>query len=190
MEGHAHEALTGIAAVALAALVCGMLLERLRQLSPQLDGLKERIGAITEELMQENAIELSATGQPGGTLGIRVTQVTRADLGLVRYGYFGLNTSDIERQRAFYEMLGFKGEIYPAGPETSTTFARSLGFDDNYLIYVSLHSLQNPPVMPFVDTVQFRGDSYREEPPYTHLNHIGMACATYSPPISTAHSPI
>ncbi|MEK9723230.1 MAG: cation:proton antiporter, partial [Rhodospirillaceae bacterium] len=31
MEGHAHEALTGIAAVALAALVCGMVLERLRQ---------------------------------------------------------------------------------------------------------------------------------------------------------------
>ena len=31
MEGHAHEALTGIAAVALAALACGVILERLRQ---------------------------------------------------------------------------------------------------------------------------------------------------------------
>ena len=31
MEGHAHEALTGIAAVAVAALACGVILERLRQ---------------------------------------------------------------------------------------------------------------------------------------------------------------
>lgn len=31
MEGHAHEALTGIAIVALAALACGVVLERLRQ---------------------------------------------------------------------------------------------------------------------------------------------------------------
>ena len=34
--------------------------------------------------------------------------------------------------------------------------------------------------MPFVDTVQFRGDSYRGEPPYAQLNHIGMTYATYS----------
>ena len=31
MHGYSHEALTGIAAVALAALACGMTLERLRQ---------------------------------------------------------------------------------------------------------------------------------------------------------------
>jgi catechol 2,3-dioxygenase-like lactoylglutathione lyase family enzyme len=84
------------------------------------------------------------------------------------------------RQRAFYDTLGFKGEIYPAGPETSTTFARSLGFPDDYLIYVALTSLQNPPLPPFVDTVQFRGDSYRDEPPYAKLNHVGMTYATYS----------
>jgi catechol 2,3-dioxygenase-like lactoylglutathione lyase family enzyme len=34
--------------------------------------------------------------------------------------------------------------------------------------------------MPFVDTVQFRGDSYRDEPPYAKLNHLGMSYATYS----------
>ena len=28
--------------------------------------------------------------------------------------------------------------------------------------------------------MQFRGNSYREEPPYANLNHIGMAYATYS----------
>ncbi len=131
-------------------------------------------------LQSDNAIDVSIPSGVDGSLDIRVTQITQADLGLLHQGYFGLNTSDIERQRAFYEMLGFKGEIYPAGPETSTTFARSLGFEDNYLIYVSLHSLQNPPVMPFVDTVQFRGESYRSEPPYANLNHIGMAYATYS----------
>ncbi|MCP4172774.1 MAG: hypothetical protein GY758_18590 [Fuerstiella sp.] len=34
------------------------MLHRLRQLSPQTNGLKERIGAISEELMQENAADL------------------------------------------------------------------------------------------------------------------------------------
>jgi catechol 2,3-dioxygenase-like lactoylglutathione lyase family enzyme len=131
-------------------------------------------------LKTENTIEVRVSGGSAATCGVRVTQVTRADLGLLRQGYFGLNTSDMARQRAFYDTLGFKGEIYPAGPETSTTFARSLGFPDDYLIYVALTSLENPPVPPFVDTVQFRGDSYRDEPPYAKLNHIGMAYATYS----------
>ena len=131
-------------------------------------------------LTKENTIEVRVPGMPSGKLGVRVTQVTQADLGLQRQGYFGLNTTDMERQRAFYKTLGFIGEVYPAGPETSTTFARALGFPDNYLIHVSLHSLEDPPTSPFVDTVQFRGNSYREEPPYPKLNHIGMAYATYS----------
>ena len=137
-------------------------------------GKHEAVIALT--LKKENTIEVSASAR----LGVRITQVTQADLGLLRQGYFGLNTSNMERQRAFYSTLGFIGEIYPAGPETSTTFARSLGFADDYLIHVSLHSLENPPTPPFVDTVQFRGDSFREEPPYAKLNHIGMAYATYS----------
>jgi len=131
-------------------------------------------------LKTENTIQVRVSGRPAAKCGVRVTQVTQADLGLLRQGYFGINTSDMARQRAFYETLGFKGEIYPAGPETSTTFARSLGFPDDYLIYVALTSLEDPPVPPFVDTVQFRGDSYRNEPPYANLNHIGMAYATYS----------
>ena len=131
-------------------------------------------------LKSANTIEVRVPGGRAGTCGVRVTQVTHADLGLLRQGYFGLNTSDMARQRAFYNTLGFKGEIFPAGPETSTTFARSLGFADDYLIYVALSSLEDPPVPPFADTVQFRGDSYRDEPPYANLNHIGMAYATYS----------
>ncbi len=131
-------------------------------------------------LQRENLIEVNASGASAGSLTVRVTQITKADLGLLRQGYFGLNTSDMERQRDFYKLLGFVGEIYPAGPETSTTFARSLGFQDDYLIRVSLHSLQDPPTPPFVDTVQFRGDSYRSESPYAQLNHIGMTYATYS----------
>jgi len=132
------------------------------------------------ELGKENTIEFRVPANTSGTCTLRITQVVKADLGLVRQGYFGLNTSDMVRQRAFYTTLGFKGEIYPAGPETSTTFARALGFADDYLIHVALTSLENPPSMPFVDTVQFRGDSFRDEPPYPKLNHIGMAYATYS----------
>ncbi len=152
-----------------------------RVVEPQ-DIHADRDVVVALALKQGNTIEVTLPAAPAGAGGleVRVTQVTQADLGLVRQGYFGLNTSDIERQRTFYEMLGFIGEIYPAGPETSTTFAQSLGFADDYLIHVSLHSLEDPPTMPFVDTVQFRGDSYREEPPYANLNHIGMAYATYS----------
>jgi catechol 2,3-dioxygenase-like lactoylglutathione lyase family enzyme len=131
-------------------------------------------------LKKENTIEVTVPGIPGGTLGVRVTQVTEADIGINIQGYFGLNTSDIERQRSLYKTLGFIGEIYPAGPETSEVFAQSLGFPENYLIHVSLHSLENPPTPPFVDTVEFRGNSYREEAPYASLNRIGMTYATYS----------
>ncbi|MBT7452133.1 MAG: hypothetical protein HN793_14945 [Rhodospirillaceae bacterium] len=132
------------------------------------------------ELTRENTIEVTVPGIPEGELGVRVTQTAEGDLGLLRQGYFGLNTTDIERQRTLYDTMGFIGEIYPAGPETSTTFAQSLGFPDDYLIYVSLHSLEDPPTQPFVDTVEFRGNSYREEPPYAKLNHIGMTYGTYS----------
>ena len=135
---------------------------------------------IALNLQKENTIEVRVPGLPTGALVVRVTQVTEADFGILRQGYFGLNSSDMVRQRAFYETLGFIGEIYPAGPETSTTFAQSLGFPEDYLIHVSLHSLTDPPTQPFVDTVQFRGNSYREEPPYANLNHIGMTYATYS----------
>lgn len=131
-------------------------------------------------LGKDNTLEVGGTSSSTGTLGIRITQIATADLGLERQGYFGLNTSDMERQRAFYRLLGFKGEVFPAGPETSQTFAQSLGFEDDYLIYVSLHSLQDPPMPPFVDTVQFRGDSFREELPYARLNHLGMTYASYT----------
>lgn len=138
----------------------------------------EVVVAVT--LKKENTIEVIVPGVPGGSLGVRVTQITQADLGLLRQGYFGLNTTDMKRQREFYTTLGFTGEIYPAGPETSTTFAQALGFPEDYLIHVALTSLQDPPEPPFVDTVEFRGDSYRNEPPYANLNHLGMAYATYS----------
>ncbi len=139
-------------------------------------------GEVVLPLMLEktNHIEVTVPGMPTGSLGVRVTQVAEADLGLQRQGYFGLNTTDMEIQRKFYETLGFIGEVYPAGPETSTTFAQALGFPEDYLIHVSLHSLEDPPTPPFVDTVQFRGNAYREEPPYPSLNRIGMAYATYS----------
>ena len=130
-------------------------------------------------LQSKNALRVNFSDGSPDTANIRITQMTEADLGLERQGYFGLNTTDIERQREYYKTLGFIGEIYPAGPETSTSFARSLGFEDDYLIYVSLHSLQDPPEPPFVDTVQFRGASFRSEPPYAALNHLGMTYATY-----------
>ena len=63
------------------------------------------------DLDQENTIEVTVPGMPSGQLGVRVTQVTQADLGLTGQAYFGLNTSDMDRQRAFYGALGFIGEV-------------------------------------------------------------------------------
>ncbi len=129
-------------------------------------------------LNQENTIEVRVLGKPGGKLGVRVTQFTQADLNIKAQVYFGVNTSDFFNQLAFYDTLGFAPDIYPAGPEECKTFAQSLGFPDNYLIRVALTSLSGAP--PWIDTVGFRDFSYRDDPPYANLNHIGMAYATYS----------
>jgi len=129
-------------------------------------------------LNQENTIEVRVLGKPGGKLGVRVTQFTEADLNVKAQVYFGLNTSNFFDQLDFYSTLGIVGHIYPAGPEQCKTFAQSLGFPDDYLIRVALSSLTGAP--PWIDTVGFRESSYRDDPPYAHLNHIGMAYATYS----------
>jgi catechol 2,3-dioxygenase-like lactoylglutathione lyase family enzyme len=130
------------------------------------------------QLYPQNTIEVRVLGKPGGTLGVRVTQLTEANFNVKAQVYFGVNTSDFFAQREFYNTLGLKGEIYPAGPEQCKTFAQSLGFPDDYLIRVALTSFNGAP--PWIDTVGFREDSYRDDPPYANLNHIGMAYATYS----------
>lgn len=129
-------------------------------------------------LNAENTIAVSVHGKPGGKLSVRVTQFTKTDLNVRALVYFGINTSSMVDQRVFYNTLGLKGEIFPAGPETCKSFAQSLGFENNYLIFVALTSLNGSP--PWVDTVQFREGSFRNDPPYAKLNHIGMAYATYS----------
>lgn len=129
-------------------------------------------------LYSENTIELSVRAKPGGKLGVRVTQFTESNINVRAQMYFGLNTSDFFKQLDFYSTLGIVGHIYPAGPEECKTFAQSLGFPDNYLIRVALSSQTGAP--PWIDTVGFRDFSYRDDPPYANLNHIGMAYATYS----------
>ncbi len=133
------------------------------------------------QLGVDNTIEVTGVtvpGKRGGKLGLRVTQLTESTIDVRAKMYFGVNTSDIWKQREFYNTLGLIGEIFPAGPEECRSFAQSLGFPDNYLIYVALTSLNGAP--PWVDTVQFREDSFRSDPPYANLNHIGMAYATYA----------
>jgi catechol 2,3-dioxygenase-like lactoylglutathione lyase family enzyme len=129
------------------------------------------------DLASENTIEVTVLGTPGGKLGVRVTQVTETAFNVRALVYYGINTSNIDAQRTFYDTLGLTGEIFPAGPESCRSFAQSLGFEDDYLIFVSLTSFNGAP--PWVDTVEFRQDSFRDDPPYAKLNHIGMAYATY-----------
>jgi catechol 2,3-dioxygenase-like lactoylglutathione lyase family enzyme len=127
-----------------------------------------------------NTITVEMNGKVGGCLTVRVTQYTEADLGVTGYVYFGINTSDIFVQQDFYRTLGIEGEIFPAGPETSMTYAQSLGFVGNYWIFVELRSLEAPPSPPYIDTVEFRGFAHNPEPPYANLNNIGMAYVTFS----------
>jgi catechol 2,3-dioxygenase-like lactoylglutathione lyase family enzyme len=134
-------------------------------------------------LNQENTIEVLPRGRAGNCLTVRVTQFTeQTDIEITTLMYFGLNTSAFFVQQDFYRTLGILGEIYPAGPETSMTYAQSLGFVGNYWIFVELRSLNEdfPFTPPFIDTVEFRGFSHNPEPPYANLNHIGMAYATFS----------
>lgn len=129
-------------------------------------------------LQPENTIEVTVLGKPGGKLGVRVTQFTETAFNVRALVYYGINTSSMDNQRMFYNTLGLTGEIFPAGPESCRSFAQSLGFEDDCLIYVALTSGNGFP--PWVDTVQFRGESFRDDPPYANLNHIGMAYATYA----------
>jgi catechol 2,3-dioxygenase-like lactoylglutathione lyase family enzyme len=143
---------------------------------PQLRG--DGTTVVPVNLERDNTIEVNLGGKPDGRLGVRVRQFTRTDLNVRALVYFGINTSSLVNQRVFYNTLGLTGEIYPAGPEQCRSFAQSLGFPDNYLIFVSLTSFTGAP--PWVDTVQFRGASFRDDPPYANLNHLGMAYATYA----------
>jgi catechol 2,3-dioxygenase-like lactoylglutathione lyase family enzyme len=132
-------------------------------------------------LNKENTIEVIPRGRAGTCLTVRVTQFTeQTDIEIISLVYFGLNTTSMEIQREFYDLLGFQSEIFPAGPEQSMTFAQSLGFVGNYWIHVALTSVDSPFSIPLVDTVEFRGFSHNPEPPYANLNHIGMAYATFS----------
>lgn len=136
------------------------------------------MAAVQLRLQPENTIEVSVLGEQDGELAIRVRQYTESSINVRAKMYFGINTSSMERQREFYNTLGLTGEIFPAGPEQCKSFAQSLGFADNYKIFVALTSLDGAP--PWIDTVEFRDRSLRDDPPYANLNHIGMAYATYA----------
>ena len=70
--------------------------------------------AVRLQLQPENTIELSVLGEPDGSLNVRVRQYTEADINVRAKMYFGINTSNMARQREFYNTLGLTGEIYPA----------------------------------------------------------------------------
>jgi catechol 2,3-dioxygenase-like lactoylglutathione lyase family enzyme len=133
----------------------------------------------TVRLASDNQIEVAVNAaEEGAQVRVRVQQYTESEITVRALMYFGINTSSMERQRAFYNTLGLRGEIFPAGPEECRSFARSLGFDDNYRIFVALTSFTGAP--PWIDTVEFRDQSLRDDPPYARTNHIGMAYATYA----------
>jgi len=64
-------------------------------------------------LAPENHFQIKSSG----SITVRVRQVTTANFGLIRHGYCGINTTDLEAQWALYDFFGFVGALYHAVPE-------------------------------------------------------------------------
>ena len=86
--------------------------------------------------------------------------------------HVNINCSDFERSRAFYEKLGF--EVLLVAPEDSTSStAGAMGMDE-YQIKAAIMVIRGtrPPVV--IDLIEWR--TPRDlEPPFTQLNHLGIA---------------
>lgn len=102
-----------------------------------------------------------------------------AEVGLLGRIHFNTQTSDFDRARAFYRLLGYtegQGDF----PRTNTrAMARSLGMYD-----LCTYRIEDIEVMRIpggwgptsIDLIQF-AVPYNDEPPYASTNHLGMAYA-------------
>ncbi|MEQ8859004.1 MAG: VOC family protein [Pseudomonadales bacterium] len=103
----------------------------------------------------------------------------RADVDLLGRIHFNTQTSDFDRARAFYRLLGYtegQGDF----PRTNTrAMARSLGMYDLCTYRIADIEVMRIPDSwgpTSIDLIQFEVP-YNDEPPYAATNHLGMAYA-------------
>lgn len=98
--------------------------------------------------------------------------------------HFNTQTSDFQRTREFYRLLGYTEGISDY-PKTNThAMARSLGMYDlcTYEIEnIEVMSIPNSLGPTSIDLIQF-DVPFNSEPPYTGANHLGLAYAALGSP--------
>jgi catechol 2,3-dioxygenase-like lactoylglutathione lyase family enzyme len=102
-------------------------------------------------------------------------------VGLVGRIHFNTQTSDFDRARAFYRLLGYS-QGRNNFPKTNTyQMARSLGMYDLCTYEIEqIEVMQNPGILgpANIDLIQFK-KPYNPAPPYAAPNHLGMAYAAF-----------
>lgn len=103
-------------------------------------------------------------------------------VGVLARIHFNTQTRDFDLTRAFYRLLGYTQGMN-AFPKTNThLMARSLGMNDlcSYeLEAIEVMSIPNAIGSTSIDLIQFVVP-YNDDPPYSRLNHLGMAYAALS----------
>ena len=110
------------------------------------------------------------------------SQTDANDIGLVARIHFNTQTSDFDRSRAFYRLLGYSQGVSNF-PKTNThLMARSLGMYDlcSYeLESIEVISIPGAIGATSIDLIKF-AIPYNADPPYALPNHLGMAYAALS----------
>jgi catechol 2,3-dioxygenase-like lactoylglutathione lyase family enzyme len=138
-------------------------------------------------LLDNNIISVALNGLPGSSVSVRVKQLADVELHVESRVHFNTNVSDFVAAREFYGKLGFS--TLSGFPDTNTqAMARAIGIETptsydgskgdwagGYLLHGELVGLGGFSG-GVIDLIEFTIPR-NEEPPYTHINHLGMASA-------------
>ncbi len=114
--------------------------------------------------------------------GTDVSNAAANELGVVARIHFNTQTSDFERAREFYRLLGYTQGVGNFPKTNTQLMARSLGMYDlcTYeLESIEVISIPNALGTTSIDLIKFV-EPFNDEPPYARLNHLGTAYAALS----------
>ena len=91
---------------------------------------------------------------------------------IVSFMHANINCSNLEQSRSFYEMLGFTA-MMGADSEVSAECAAALNMPPYALSFVQMLSADGS----LIDLIEWK-DPYDDSPPYSSVNHLGIARLT------------
>jgi len=94
--------------------------------------------------------------------------------GIIAFLHANVNCSDLDQSIAFYEMLGFSAMMASESTVTAE-FAKALDMPPYTLRFAQLIHLDGS----IIDLIEWK-DPYDATPPYSHVNHLGIARITLS----------